>query len=113
MVVPRPARRLDECGRRKVHDRSATRLFRGQSAPTRRGRNRSPVADPDAATGADPAYAEVFASLDARLRAICDPEATDAQAHADQAVMIERYGGREAALKLGAPGATPAPKLGT
>ena len=46
-----------------------------------------------------------------RLRAICDPEATDAQAHADQATMIASYGGREAALKLGAPAATPPPSL--
>ena len=59
-----------------------------------------------------PEYAEVVASLDARLRAVCDPEATDARAHADQAAMIERYGGREAALKLGTPGATPAPEMG-
>ena len=72
-------------------------------------------ADPEetASLAADPAYAEVVASLDARLRAICDPEETDAQAHADQAAMIERYGGREAALALGAPGATPAPEIGT
>ena len=59
-----------------------------------------------------PEYAEVVAWLDARLRAVCDPEATDARAYADQAAMIERYGGREAALKLGAPGATPAPEMG-
>ena len=73
------------------------------------------AADPEETAGlaADPGYAEVVASLDARLRAICDPEATDAQAHADQAAMIERYGGREAALKLGAPGATPPPEIGT
>ena len=51
-------------------------------------------ADPEetADLAADPAYAAVVASLDARLRAICDPEATDARAHADQAAMIaERY----------------------
>ena len=59
-----------------------------------------------------PEYAEVVAWIDARLRAVCDPEATDARAHADQAAMIERYGGREAALKLGAPGATPSPEMG-
>ena len=60
---------------------------------------------------ADPAFAGVVESLDGRLRAICDPEATDARAHADQAAMIEAYGGHEAALKLGAPGATPAPEV--
>jgi choline-sulfatase len=42
---------------------------------------------------------------------ICNPENTDAQAHADQAAMIQRYGGRESALKLGAPAATPAPRV--
>ena len=69
-------------------------------------------ADPEETTSlaADPACADVVRSLDARLRAICDPEATDALAHADQAAMIEAYGGREAALKLGAPGATPTPE---
>ena len=72
-------------------------------------------ADPEETTNvdADPVYAEVVTSLDARLRVICDPEAMDARAHADQAAMIEAYGGREGALKLGAPGATPPPELGT
>ena len=70
-------------------------------------------ADPEETTSlaADPAFADVAESFDRRLRAICDPEATDARAHADQAAMIESYGGREAALKLGAPGATPAPDI--
>ena len=39
------------------------------------------------------------------------PEATDALAHADQAAMVAAYGGREAALKLGAQAATPPPEL--
>jgi choline-sulfatase len=56
------------------------------------------------------AFADVLAEMEAELRAICDPEAVDAQAFADQAAMIERYGGRDAALKLGAPGATPPPQ---
>ncbi len=51
--------------------------------------------------------------LNAELQSICDPEETDALAHADQAAMIERYGGREAALKLGAPAATPPPEIST
>ena len=70
-------------------------------------------ADPEETTSlaADPAFADVAESLDGRLRAICDPEAADAQAHADQAAMIEAYGGREAALRLGVPGATPPPAL--
>ena len=71
-------------------------------------------ADPEETTdlAGDPGCADIVASLDARLRALCDPEAVDRQAHADQAAMIERYGGREAALKLGAPGATPTPEIG-
>ena len=60
---------------------------------------------------ADPTFPEFAESFDRRLRGVCNPEATDAQAHTDQAAMIEAYGGREAALRLGAPGATPAPEI--
>ena len=69
--------------------------------------------DPEELTNraADPACAEVLAEMADRLYAICDPELTDAQAHADQAAMIASYGGREAALKLGAPAATPPPEV--
>ncbi len=59
----------------------------------------------------DPAHAATLAALTQDLRKILDPEATDAQAFADQAAMIARYGGREAALKLGAPAATPPPEI--
>ena len=45
-----------------------------------------------------------------RLRSICDPEAVDRQAHMDQAALVSRHGGRDAALQLGAKGATPVPK---
>ena len=71
--------------------------------------------DPEELTNraADPACAEVLAEMTDRLYAICDPELTDAQAHADQAAMIASYGGREAALKLGAPAATPPPEVTT
>ena len=55
--------------------------------------------------------ASIRQDLHAELSRICDPELTNAQAFADQAALIERHGGRAAALKLGAPGATPAPKL--
>ena len=55
--------------------------------------------------------ASIRQDLHAELSRICDPELTNAQAFADQAALIERHGGRDAALKLGAPGATPAPKL--
>ena len=34
-----------------------------------------------------------LALLERKLRAICDPEAVDAQAKADQRLMIERWGG--------------------
>ena len=56
-------------------------------------------------------HAGVQASLDARLREICDPEAVDLQAFEDQALLIESHGGREAAIGIGAPGATPAPTV--
>ena len=59
----------------------------------------------------DPAYAADLAAMEASMRKIVNPEVADAQAFADQAAMIERYGGREAALKLGAPAATPPPKV--
>ena len=59
----------------------------------------------------DPAAHEKRAELHRELLAICDPDAMDALAHADQASMIESYGGREAALKLGASAATPPPQL--
>lgn len=60
----------------------------------------------------DPNCAGVLKELKAALRDICDPEAMNALAFADQAALIERYGGRETALKLGAPGATPPPSTG-
>ena len=59
----------------------------------------------------EPHLTNVCQELHAELSRICDPELTNAQAFADQAALIERHGGRAAALKLGALGATPAPKL--
>ncbi len=59
----------------------------------------------------DPAFDPVCATLHRDLLNICDPQAVDAMAFADQAALIERYGGRDAALKMGAPGATPPPDL--
>ncbi|MCB1510770.1 MAG: sulfatase-like hydrolase/transferase [Hyphomicrobiaceae bacterium] len=59
-----------------------------------------------------PEYATVLKELDAELRAICDPVATDQQAFDDQRALIAHHGGREAALKLGAPAATPPPAVG-
>lgn len=58
---------------------------------------------------ADPTYAAVLADMESRLRQICNPDAVDAQAFADQDALIESFGGREAALSVGAHGATPPP----
>lgn len=56
-------------------------------------------------------YAEKLKELHGELQRICDPLEMDALAHSDQEAMIENYGGREAALKLGAPAATPPPAV--
>ena len=61
--------------------------------------------------GTDPGYANALSHMIASLREIVDPEAADAQAHADQAALIERVGGREAALKMGPTSATPPPAI--
>ncbi|MEO0402721.1 MAG: sulfatase-like hydrolase/transferase [Pseudomonadota bacterium] len=57
----------------------------------------------------NPQYFGVRTSLRAQMEAMCDTAAADAQAFADQAALIERHGGRAAALTVGAPGATPPP----
>jgi choline-sulfatase len=57
----------------------------------------------------DEGHAAVRARLEAQLQAMIDPEAVDAQAKAAQAALIARWGGAEAAVNIGAPGATPAP----
>lgn len=69
-------------------------------------------ADPEEAVNraTDPAFAQTLAEMQVALRAICDPEAVDAQAFADQDAMIERYGGVEIAASIGAPSSTPPPK---
>lgn len=53
--------------------------------------------------------APVLVEYEGLLRAITDPEATDRRAKADQAALVERHGGREAAFQIGARGATPVP----
>lgn len=58
----------------------------------------------------DPAHAEVLREMEAQLRRICDPEAVDALAKADQRAMIERLGGVAVAARMGAGGATPVPE---
>jgi choline-sulfatase len=71
------------------------------------------ASDPEETTdlAGDPRLAGTLSQMEARLRAILDPEATDAQAFADQADLIARMGGRDAALRLGAAGATPPPVI--
>lgn len=44
---------------------------------------------------ADPACGEILAKMDTALRAICNPEEVNARAFADQAALIEAFGGRE------------------
>lgn len=58
---------------------------------------------------ADPEYAGKLAECDRALRAICDPDAVERRAKARQAEIIERHGGREAIIKRGDFGNTPAP----
>ena len=49
----------------------------------------NPFEDPDELhdLGADPKYADVRCQMEANLRSICDPEAIDAAAKADQALL--------------------------
>jgi len=47
--------------------------------------------------------------MEGRLRAICNPEAVDARAKADQRALVDRHGGRERVVAQGGFGATPAP----
>ena len=57
----------------------------------------------------DPSCREILAGLRADLRRIVEPEAADRQAKADQRALVERFGGRDAAFRLGTKGATPTP----
>ena len=65
--------------------------------------------DPDETRdlAADPAHAPVLRELEARLRAMLDPERVDRLAKDDQNALVARFGGRERALRSGTPGATP------
>jgi choline-sulfatase len=69
-------------------------------------------ADPDeiANKAEQPACAAILARMRSELRRIVDPDAADRQAKADQRALVERFGGREAAFRLGTEGATPAPE---
>ena len=55
-------------------------------------------------------FADVLADFEAELRGMLDPEQVDRAAKEDQQALVMRHGGRDAALKLGNPGATPTPK---
>jgi choline-sulfatase len=70
-------------------------------------------ADPEELTNqaGNPIYADKLAELTAELHNICDPEAVDARAHADQRAMVDALGGLEAARHLGPKGATPPPEV--
>jgi len=61
----------------------------------------------------DPVFKEELASCEAKLREIVDPEAVDRRAKADQAVMIERLGGKDAVLRRGAVRISPPPGVPT
>ena len=50
-----------------------------------------------------------LAGFEKTLRTIFDPEAIDRQAHADQAALVEKHGGRDAVLKRGGFLGTPIP----
>ncbi|MCC7483445.1 MAG: sulfatase-like hydrolase/transferase [Burkholderiales bacterium] len=59
----------------------------------------------------DPRHRGVLADSEAELRRLLDPQAIDRLAHADQAAMVERTGGRDAILKRGAITYSPPPGL--
>lgn len=60
---------------------------------------------------ADGTGRETATKLEAELRRICDPEAVDARAKADQRAKVEHWGGREAVLSEGLLVYTPPPGL--
>ena len=59
--------------------------------------------------GTSAEHEAILADLHAELLKVCDPDAVDRRAKADQAVIIEKHGGVEAVLERGGFGATPAP----
>ena len=60
--------------------------------------------------GGDVRYSSVLAEFEAELRGMLNPEQVDRRAKEDQNALITRHGGRDVALKLGNPGATPTPE---
>jgi choline-sulfatase len=69
------------------------------------------IHDPGQTTNlaSDGAYMEVCHAFEKLLREQLDPEAVDQQAKADQDRLVEKFGGRDKALKTGTPGASPVP----
>lgn len=67
--------------------------------------------DPEETTdlAARPSYRHIVAQFDRLLRGRIDPEAIDRLAKNDQNALVERFGGRDAALGIGKIGATPVP----
>jgi choline-sulfatase len=57
----------------------------------------------------NPTYGGHVVKLRDELRKIVDPERADRQAKADQRALVECFGGRDAAFRMGTEGATPAP----
>ena len=68
--------------------------------------------DPEELTdlAGNPDYAKEQAMMEAALRKRIDPEAVDREAFADQDALIASFGGIEAAMAMGASGATPPPE---
>jgi choline-sulfatase len=58
----------------------------------------------------DAAYKNILVGFEAELRKLLDPEKIDRLAKDDQNELIKRYGGRDAAFRLGYMGETPADK---
>jgi choline-sulfatase len=59
--------------------------------------------------GANPKHEGIRRQLEGELRSICDPEAVDAMAKADQMAIVDANGGIEAVVAKGGFGATPPP----
>ena len=59
--------------------------------------------------GFDPKHEGIRRHLEAELRSICNPEAVDAMAKADQMAIVNANGGIEAVVAKGGFGATPPP----
>jgi choline-sulfatase len=57
----------------------------------------------------DQRYAKTLAECDRQLRGVCDPDDVDARAKRRQAELLEQNGGREAVIRRGDLGFTPAP----